>query len=207
VIGFAREVCGLSNATSEEFDAVAKDRVIIHMPDIDRHNMGGTMRLGLHKTIFGQGTEWSKLRALYGGAEVIEERHRHRYEVNPEYVDRLIDAGMHFIGKDTKGERMGVFELKDHPYFVGTQFHAEYQSRVLDPSVSSSTSGTTSQHGMLTRGIETVPWLRRRQRWVPGRGPPEAARRFGKPGERRQRGTHLLSRRGETRIDTLSKVM
>jgi len=134
VIGFAREVCGLSNATSEEFDAVAKDRVIIHMPDVDRHNLGGTMRLGLHKTIFGQGTEWSKLRALYGGAEVIEERHRHRYEVNPEYVDRLMDAGMHFIGKDTKGERMGVFELKDHPYFVGTQFHAEYQSRVLDPS-------------------------------------------------------------------------
>ncbi|RYO89617.1 hypothetical protein DL762_003150 [Monosporascus cannonballus] len=67
-------------------------------------------------------------------AEVIEERHRHRYEVNLQYVERLIKAGLHFIGKDTKGERMGVFELKDHPYFVGAQFHAEYQSRVLNPS-------------------------------------------------------------------------
>lgn len=88
------------------------------MPDIDRENMGGTMRLGLQKTIFQAGSEWSKLRGLYHGAEVIEERHRHRYEVNPEFVDRLTEAGMNFIGKDTKGDRMGVFELKDHPYYV-----------------------------------------------------------------------------------------
>lgn len=128
VIQFARDVLSLSGADSEEFDAVAKDRVIIHMPDIDRHNMGGTMRLGLHKTIFQSGTEWSKLRKLYYGAEVIEERHRHRYEVNPEYVDRLMDAGLNFVGKDTKGDRMGVFELKDHPYYVGT-----FANRTLVP--------------------------------------------------------------------------
>lgn len=117
---------------------MAEHKVIIHMPDVDRLRLGGTMRLGLHKTIFQPGTEWSRLRTLYSSAEVIEERHRHRYEVNPEYVDRLMAAGMQFIGKDTKGERMGIFELKDHPFYVGTQFHAEYQSRVLDPSVSSS---------------------------------------------------------------------
>ncbi|RYP37540.1 hypothetical protein DL767_002848 [Monosporascus sp. MG133] len=134
VIQYARDKCSMSGANSEEFDAGAKDHVIIHMPEINRENMGGTMRLGLHKTIFQSDTEWSKLRAMYSGAEVIEERHRHRYEVNPQYVERLTKAGLHFIGKDTKGERMGVFELKDHPYFVGIQFHAEYQSRVLDPS-------------------------------------------------------------------------
>ncbi|RYP46293.1 hypothetical protein DL768_007460 [Monosporascus sp. mg162] len=134
VIQYARDKCSISGANSEEFDAGANGHVIIHMPEINRENMGGTMRLGLHKTIFQSDTEWSKLRAMYGGAEVIEERHRHRYEVNPQYVERLPKAGLHFIGEDTKGERMGVFELKDHPYFVGTQFHAEYQSRVLDPS-------------------------------------------------------------------------
>ncbi|RYP34501.1 hypothetical protein DL766_002943 [Monosporascus sp. MC13-8B] len=134
VIQYSRDICGLAGATSQEFDNTAKDQVIIHMPDLDRRNMGGTMRLGLHKTIFEEDTRWSKLRALYGGGKVIEERHRHRYEVNPEYVERLVKAGMNFTGKDTKGERMGVFELKDHPYYIGTQFHAEYQSRVLDPS-------------------------------------------------------------------------
>ncbi|RYP08985.1 hypothetical protein DL764_001553 [Monosporascus ibericus] len=134
VIQYSRDICGIAGATSEEFENAAKDKVIIHMPDLDRQNMGGTMRLGLHKTIFGEDTKWSKLRALYGGGEVIEERHRHRYEVNPEYVERLVKAGMNFTGKDTKGERMGVFELKDHPYYIGIQFHAEYQSRVLDPS-------------------------------------------------------------------------
>jgi CTP synthase len=119
VVQFARDKCSLPEANSEEFDAMAKDQVIIHMPDLDRRNMGGTMRLGLHKTIFQPGSDWSKLRTLYGGAEVIEERHRHRYEVNPSYVDRLMDAGMNFIGKDTSGDRMSVFELKDHPYYVG----------------------------------------------------------------------------------------
>ena len=65
---------------------------------------------------------------------VINERHRHRYEVNPEYVDRLEKAGLHFVGRDDKGERMEILELKDHPYFVGVQFHPEYLSRVLRPS-------------------------------------------------------------------------
>jgi CTP synthase len=90
------------------------------MPELDRQKMGGTMRLGLRPTIFQRGTEWSKLRTLYGEKDVIEERHRHRYEVNPEFVDRLTQAGMNFIGKDDTGERMEIFELRDHPYFVGT---------------------------------------------------------------------------------------
>lgn len=116
---FARDHCSLPAADSEEFDALAKEPVIIHMPELDRQNMGGTMRLGLHKTNFQPGSEWSKIRALYGGAEFVEERHRHRYEVNPQFIDRLQEAGMNFIGKDESGQRMEILELKDHPYFVG----------------------------------------------------------------------------------------
>ncbi|KAK4124406.1 CTP synthase [Parathielavia appendiculata] len=133
-IQFARDLCGMPEATSEEFNAQAKDRVVIFMPEIDRKNMGGTMRLGLRKTIFQQNSEWSKARSLYGDVEVIEERHRHRYEINPELVEKLEKTGLHFVGKDETGERMEIFELKDHPFFVGTQFHAEYQSQVVNPS-------------------------------------------------------------------------
>ncbi len=111
---------------------------------IDKTKLGGTMRLGKHACVFQEGTEWSKLRGLYGDAPEIYERHRHRYEVNPEMISTLESAGLTFVGKDTKGERMGVFELKNHPYYVGTQFHAEYQSKVLDPSVSLASLYTTN---------------------------------------------------------------
>lgn len=92
------------------------------------------MRLGKHPCIFQPGTEWSRLRGLYGTAPQILERHRHRYEVNPDLVDTLEKAGLTFVGKDTKGERMEVVEIRDHPWFVGVQFHPEYLSRVLSPS-------------------------------------------------------------------------
>jgi len=75
--------------------------------------MGGTMRLGLRPTVFDRGSEtWSKARKLYGGAEKMWERHRHRYEVNPEQVQRLLESGLPFVGKDEKGERMQILELK-----------------------------------------------------------------------------------------------
>ena len=64
----------------------------------------------------------------------ISERHRHRYEVNPAYIDKLSSHGLSFIGKDDTGERMEILEMKDHPWFVGTQYHPEYLSRVLRPS-------------------------------------------------------------------------
>ena len=64
----------------------------------------------------------------------ILERHRHRFEVNPEFVEQLSIAGCNFVGKDARGERMEIMELKEHPYFVGVQFHPEYLSRVLKPS-------------------------------------------------------------------------
>lgn len=65
---------------------------------------------------------------------IIQERHRHRYEVNPAYIDTLASNGMKFIGKDDKAERMEIMELKDHPWYVGVQYHPEYLSRVLRPS-------------------------------------------------------------------------
>ena len=80
--------------------------------------MGGTMRLGLRPTVFvPDETAKSKICALYGGAEKIWERHRHRYEVNPRYVQQLEETGMKFVGKDEKGERMQVMELQ------GEQLH------------------------------------------------------------------------------------
>ena len=101
-----------AEATSGEFDEKAAYPLIVFMPEISRTHMGGTMRLGLRPTVFQQGTEqWSKVRKLYGGAEKIWERHRHRYEVNPEYIDKLSESGLAFVGKDEKGERMQVLEL------------------------------------------------------------------------------------------------
>jgi len=76
------------------------------------------MRVGTRATHFMPGTDWSKLRAMYGGACDVYERHRHRYEVNPEDVDRLEKAGIHFIGMDDSGNRMEAIELKDHPFYV-----------------------------------------------------------------------------------------
>lgn len=134
VIEYARDVLGIKDATSEEFDAQAANKLVMFMPEIDAKTMGGNMRLGLRPTLFQDGSEWSRLRKMYGDAAVINERHRHRYEVNPAYIEKLTAGGLNFIGKDDKGERMEIVELKDHPYFVGVQFHPEYLSRVLRPS-------------------------------------------------------------------------
>ena len=137
VIEFARNVCNIPNAASIELDERTTDPVVIFMPEIDKTTLGGTMRLGLRPTLFQKGSEWSKLRALYGASitdNTINERHRHRYEVNPAYIERLKTAGLDFIGKDDRGERMEILELRNHPWFVGVQFHPEYLSRVLSPS-------------------------------------------------------------------------
>lgn len=158
VIEFARNVCNLPNATSIELDGNTLEPVVIFMPEIDRATLGGTMRLGIRPTIFQPKSEWSKIRALYsedrdwssskdaeipkgavsGSSQslplIISERHRHRYEVNPAYVDALTAHGLSFVGRDEGGERMEILELADHPWFVGVQFHPEYLSRVLRPS-------------------------------------------------------------------------
>lgn len=134
VIEYARNVCGLKNAHSTELHEQPEHPIVIFMPEGSKTHLGGTMRLGIRPTVFQPGSEWSKLRQLYGEAPEILERHRHRYEINPEYIERLEAGGLNFVGKDDRGERMEVVELKDHPWFVGVQFHPEYLSRVLDPS-------------------------------------------------------------------------
>ncbi|KAI0275211.1 CTP synthase N-terminus-domain-containing protein [Gloeopeniophorella convolvens] len=134
VVEWARNVLGLPGAKSTELAPDAADPVVVFMPEISRTHMGGTMRLGLRPTVFQKDTEWSRVRKLYAGASTVWERHRHRYEVNPEYVERLQTSGMSFIGRDEKGERMQIMELPNHPYFVGLQAHPEFCTRPLNPS-------------------------------------------------------------------------
>ncbi|CAG8465142.1 4200_t:CDS:10 [Ambispora gerdemannii] len=219
VIEFARNVCGLKGANSEELDPETNHKVVIYMPEVSRTHLGGTMRLGLRPTKFQDGSEsWSKIHKYYESDErtlitarkfldihkenringttengikyntritsngirvfgngttqmalngnhhhhlftedfvissttatetsikpmenvyssktVIEERHRHRYEVNPEIVERLEAQGLMFVGRDETGNRMEILELKDHPFFVAVQYHPEYLSRPLKP--------------------------------------------------------------------------
>lgn len=99
-------------ANSSELAPQSPHQVICFMPEISKTHMGGTMRLGLRPTIFESNTEQSKLRRLYGSKQVAWERHRHRYEVEPKYVDELeAKGGLRFIGKDERGERMQMLEL------------------------------------------------------------------------------------------------
>lgn len=136
VIEFVRNVLGVSNSTSMEFDPEFDESKasVVYMPDVDQIKLGGTMRLGIHKTKFVDNTESSKLRQLYGGAESVLERHRHRYEVNPKLIDDIEAKGLKFIGKDESEKRMELLELTGHKFFCGTQYHPEYLSKVLDPS-------------------------------------------------------------------------
>lgn len=139
VIEFARNMCNLPGAGSEELHPACETPVIVYMPEVDRTKLGGTMRLGKRECVFQPDTAgWSKFRALYGDdVGSIQERHRHRYEVSPDKFAALEASGdFVFVGKDDKGERVEVIELRSHPFFVGVQFHPEYLSRVLAPSKS-----------------------------------------------------------------------
>lgn len=131
VIEFARNVLGLADANSTEVDANTKNPMVIDMPEHHPGQMGGTMRLGRRTTIF-KGD--SVIRKLYGNVENVDERHRHRYEVNPKYIDDLEAKGLKFVGHDSEKQRMEIMELENHPYYVATQYHPEYLSRPLKPS-------------------------------------------------------------------------
>ncbi|CCD26955.1 CTP synthase URA7 NDAI_0J00630 [Naumovozyma dairenensis CBS 421] len=135
-IEFARDVLNLKGASSTEFleDLDEKNQIVIYMPEIDKTTMGGNMRLGLRPTYFQDETEWSQIKQLYGNQPSVLERHRHRYEINPDIVDALEEHGLMFVGKDETGKRCEILELKNHPYFVATQYHPEYTSKVLEPS-------------------------------------------------------------------------
>ncbi|GLC65728.1 hypothetical protein PLESTF_000333500 [Pleodorina starrii] len=136
VIEFARNVLGLKEANSTEFAPATPTPAVVFMPEISTTHKGGTMRLGARRTAL---QTMSCLSAkLYQREQYIDERHRHRYEVNPELVPKLEEAGLHFVGRDETGERMEILELadqpQDHPYYVAAQFHPEFKSRPGRPS-------------------------------------------------------------------------
>ena len=131
-IEFCRNVLGLDGANSTEFDEDSPNPAVVFMPEISKTHMGGTMRLGTKPTPFL--VEDCKMRRLYGGSEHVDERHRHRYEVNPELIEKIEDAGLKYVGKDETGQRCEIMELEGHPYFVGTQYHPEFKSRPYRPS-------------------------------------------------------------------------
>jgi len=127
VIEYARSVLGMAGANSTEFDPQTEHPCVIFMPEGSTTHMGGTMRLGSRRTHFRSGDCITA--KLYKKADYVDERHRHRYEVNPDMVEKLEQAGLMFVGKDETYRRMEILELQGHPYFVGVQFHPEFKSR------------------------------------------------------------------------------
>jgi CTP synthase len=126
VIEFARDVVGAHDANSTEFDMFTNAPVIDFMPDQrELEDKGGTMRLGLYPARL---TPGSKAAEAYG-EEVIYERHRHRFEVSNEYRDALEQTGMLLSGQSPDGRLVEIVELRDHPWFVASQFHPEFKSR------------------------------------------------------------------------------
>jgi CTP synthase len=130
VIEFCRNVLDLKGANSSELDPDSPHHVVDLLPEQrEVTEMGATMRLGDHDVALDEGVA-SK---LYG-SDSIQERHRHRFEINPDYIERIEAAGMRFTGRDTSGRRMEVLELEGHPYFLASQFHPEFKSRPDAPS-------------------------------------------------------------------------
>ena len=132
VIEYARNVLGIKSAHSTEMVPECANPAVIFMPEGSTTHMGGTMRLGARRTFFK--TQDCKAAKLYNSSPFIDERHRHRYEVNPDMVDKLESAGCVFVGKDETNKRMEILELDDHPFFLATQYHPEYKSRPGRPS-------------------------------------------------------------------------
>jgi CTP synthase len=131
-IEFAQHVCGIGDATSREFETHVKSRnFVIDFMEEQRNmkNKGGTMRLGSYPCSLEAG---SKARAIYG-AEHITERHRHRYEFNNKYRPLFQKHGMTLSGVNEQRDLVEIIELKNHPWFIGVQFHPEFKSRPLAP--------------------------------------------------------------------------
>ena len=130
IVEFARSICGIKDANSSEFDPDSPNPVI-HIMESQKYlkEMGGTMRLGSYPCVLNENSQ--AFRAY--GVELINERHRHRYEVNNDYRRVLQEHGMVLSGLSPDGNLVEMIELKDHPYFVGCQFHPELKSRITRP--------------------------------------------------------------------------
>ena len=131
-IEFCRNVLGMEGANSTEFDENTPHPAVVFMPEISKTHLGGTMRLGSRPTIWQ--VDHCKIRTLYGEGDSVDERHRHRYEVNPDLIEKIESHGLKYVGKDESGQRCEIFELDGHPYYVGVQYHPEFKSRPNRPS-------------------------------------------------------------------------
>ena len=130
VIEYARNVCGIAEANSSEFDPETSHAVIYMLRDLlGVEEMGGTMRLGAYPCRLREGT---LARDIYDSEE-ISERHRHRYEVNQKYLQPLVDRGLVVSGMSPDGKFVEMVELPDHPWYLGCQFHPEYKSKPTAP--------------------------------------------------------------------------
>ncbi|MBA4389078.1 MAG: CTP synthetase [Verrucomicrobia bacterium] len=128
VMEFARNVCGMNGANSTEFNRKT-EHPVIHLMGAQEHitQKGGTMRLGIYPCVLAAG---SKAALAYGATEIVE-RHRHRYEFNTDYAKRMAKKGLILSGASPDGSLIEVVEVQDHPWFVGCQFHPEFQSTPL----------------------------------------------------------------------------
>ena len=130
VIEFARNVCGLEDANSTEFDEATPHPVVIYLKEQEYiTELGGTMRLGAYPCVVAAD---SLAQSVYGETE-ISERHRHRYEVNNAYRQRLVEAGLCVCGTSPEGDLVEMIEMPDHPFFIASQFHPEFKSRPNRP--------------------------------------------------------------------------
>lgn len=135
LVEFARNVLNISDAVSEEI-LKSDNNVIIRMDDLDKNNLGGTMRLGKKQVFYNKKCKTMK---FYENSNLIDdgvilERFRHRYEFNTEYTKQFEDKGINFVATDITGKRMSIFEYDNHKYYVGVQFHPEFKSRFYKPS-------------------------------------------------------------------------
>jgi CTP synthase len=148
-IEFARNVCGLEDANSSEFDPATPHRVIYKLRELRGvEELGGTMRLGAWTCKIEPGT-WAY--KIYGQLE-ISERHRHRYEFNREYEETLTAGGLRISGSTPDGTYVEIVELPDHPHFIGCQFHPEFKSKPLEPHPLFKTFvGAAYEHGLKRR--------------------------------------------------------
>jgi CTP synthase len=129
-IEYARNVCGLDDANSSEFDPSTQHRIIYKLRELKGiDELGGTMRLGAWECKLESGSIAAN---AYGAAE-ISERHRHRYEFNREYEALLTGAGLRITGSTPDGTYVEIVEIPGHPYFLGCQFHPEFKSKPLEP--------------------------------------------------------------------------
>ena len=153
-IEFARNVCGLADANSSEFDPATPHRVIYKLRELRGvEELGGTMRLGAWTCKIEPDTLAYK---IYGKLE-ISERHRHRYEFNREYEETLTAGGLRISGSTPDGTYVEMVELADHPHFIGCQFHPEFKSKPLEPHPLFRTFiGAAYEHGLKRRSEKTA---------------------------------------------------